>query len=107
MIYATSDLHGYPLDAFRRLLDAAGFGASDTLYVLGDVIDRNGDGGVAMLRWMMGYRRRQRRFSHAPPPGRFQAVLCLIFLLSQARGFIPNRVMSRDVPPAFRKSRRR
>ncbi len=53
MIYATSDLHGYPLDDFLRLLESAGFGDSDCLYVLGDVIDRNGDGGVAMLRWMM------------------------------------------------------
>ena len=53
MIYVTSDIHGYPLDGFLRLLSEAGFGASDTLYVLGDVIDRNGDGGVAMLRWMM------------------------------------------------------
>ncbi len=53
MIYATSALHGYPLDDFLRLLESAGFGDSDCLYVLGDVIDRNGDGGVAMLRWMM------------------------------------------------------
>lgn len=53
MIYATSDHHGYPLDAFRRMLDRAGFGDGDLLYVLGDVIDRNGDGGVAALRWMM------------------------------------------------------
>ena len=53
MIYATSDIHGYPLDSFLRLLDKAGFSASDQLYVIGDVIDRNGDGGTAMLRWMM------------------------------------------------------
>ncbi len=53
MIYATSDIHGYPLDSFLSLLESAGFGDSDHLYVLGDVIDRNGDGGVAMLRWMM------------------------------------------------------
>ena len=52
MTYATSDLHGYPLDSFLKLLEKAGFGASDHLYVIGDVIDRNGDGGVAMLRWM-------------------------------------------------------
>ena len=52
MIFATSDLHGYPLDSFLRLLDKAGFSSSDRLYVIGDVIDRNGDGGVAMLRWM-------------------------------------------------------
>ncbi|MBR2660548.1 MAG: metallophosphoesterase [Clostridia bacterium] len=53
MIYATSDIHGYPLDSFLRLLEKAGFSSSDRLYVIGDVIDRNGDGGVAMLRWMM------------------------------------------------------
>ena len=53
MIFATSDIHGYPLDSFLRLLDKAGFSPSDHLYVIGDVIDRNGDGGVAMLRWMM------------------------------------------------------
>ena len=52
MIFATSDLHGYPLDSFLRLLEKAGFSPSDRLYVIGDVIDRNGDGGVAMLRWM-------------------------------------------------------
>lgn len=53
MIYVTSDLHGYPLDSFLRLLEAAGFSDADILYVLGDVIDRNGDGGIAMLRWIM------------------------------------------------------
>lgn len=53
MTYATSDLHGYPLDSFFWLLEKAGFSDSDVLYVLGDVIDRNGDGGIAMLRWMM------------------------------------------------------
>ena len=53
MIYATSDIHGYPLDSFFRLLDSAGFSDNDTLFVLGDVIDRNGDGGIAMLRWIM------------------------------------------------------
>ena len=54
MIYATSDLHGWSLDSFLRLLETAGFGDSDWVYVLGDVVDGNGDGGVAMLRWMMG-----------------------------------------------------
>ena len=53
MIYVTSDIHGYPLDDFKKLLDKAGFTDDDFLFVLGDVIDRNGDGGVAMLRWMM------------------------------------------------------
>ena len=53
MIYATSDLHGYPLDQFKTLLSKARFSHHDYLFVLGDVIDRNGDGGVEMLRWMM------------------------------------------------------
>lgn len=53
MIYVTSDLHGYPLHDFLQLLDKAKFSDSDDLIVLGDVIDRNGDGGIAMLRWML------------------------------------------------------
>ena len=53
MIYATSDPHGYPLSDFQRLLDMARFSDSDFLFVLGDVVDRNGDGGIAMLEWMM------------------------------------------------------
>jgi len=53
LIYATSDLHGYPLDRFQKLLKQADFGNQDFLFVLGDVIDRNGDGGVGLLRWMM------------------------------------------------------
>ena len=53
MIYATSDLHGYPLKRFADLLDQAHFSDSDFLFVLGDVIDRNGDGGIEALRWMM------------------------------------------------------
>lgn len=53
MVYATSDLHGYPLEKFQALLNKAGFGKRDYLFVLGDVIDRNGDGGVEMLQWMM------------------------------------------------------
>ena len=53
MIFATSDVHGYSLDSFLRLLEKAGFSSGDELYVIGDVIDRHGDGGIAMLRWMM------------------------------------------------------
>ena len=51
--YAISDLHGYPLDKFLDLLDKAGFTEDDTLYIIGDVIDRNGDGGVELLRYIM------------------------------------------------------
>ena len=53
MFFATSDIHGYPLDSFLEMLEKAGFSETDHLYVIGDVIDRNGDGGIAMLRWMM------------------------------------------------------
>jgi hypothetical protein len=53
MIFVTSDLHGYPLKCFQKLLMDAGFTDDDELYVLGDVIDRHGDGGVETLLWMM------------------------------------------------------
>ena len=53
MIYVTSDLHGYPLAEFKKLLERANFSENDFLYILGDVIDRNGDGGVEMLRWII------------------------------------------------------
>ena len=52
-IYTTSDLHGYPLTDFLSLLGKAGFGENDFLFVLGDVVDRNGDGGLSLLAWMM------------------------------------------------------
>ena len=53
MIYLSSDLHGFPLSVFQTFLVDSGFTRNDTLIVLGDVIDRNGDGGIAMLRWIM------------------------------------------------------
>lgn len=53
MIYVTSDLHGFPLEKFQELMESAGIGPSDTLYILGDVIDRNGDGGVGVLQWIV------------------------------------------------------
>lgn len=53
MVYATSDLHGYPLLDFLDLLRSVRFGRDDFLFVLGDVIDRNGDGGIELLQWIM------------------------------------------------------
>ena len=47
MIYAVSDIHGCT-DKYFALLDKIAFSDSDTLYVLGDVIDR-GDGGLNVL----------------------------------------------------------
>ncbi len=52
MIYVTSDIHGYPLEKFRKMLESVNFSADDFLYVLGDVIDR-GDDGIKILRWLM------------------------------------------------------
>lgn len=52
MIYVTSDLHGYPLEKFKTLLDSTGFSNKDILYVLGDVIDRGND-GIKILKWLM------------------------------------------------------
>lgn len=51
--YCISDLHGLPVEQLKELLDRAGFGEGDFLFVLGDVIDRNGDGGLSLLRWLM------------------------------------------------------
>ena len=53
MIYVVSDLHGYPHEKFLALLAKADFGNDDFLYILGDIVDRNGDGGVETLNWLM------------------------------------------------------
>ena len=37
MIYVTSDLHGYPLEKFKEMLEAVNFSDDDFLYVLGDM----------------------------------------------------------------------
>ena len=52
MIYVTSDLHGYSLAKFKKLLEKAQFSDEDFCFVLGDVIDRGPD-GIAILKWMM------------------------------------------------------
>lgn len=43
MIYAMSDLHGC-YDLYLKMLDKIGFSESDTLYILGDILDRGKDG---------------------------------------------------------------
>lgn len=48
MIYAVSDIHGC-YDKYKKLLKKINFGSDDTLYVLGDVIDRGPDGFKIML----------------------------------------------------------
>lgn len=53
MVYVTSDLHGLELTKLKALLKKAYFSKNDWLFVLGDVIDRQNDGGVAILRWLL------------------------------------------------------
>lgn len=53
MTYVISGLHGYPLEKFKKLLRKANFTDTDFLYILGDMIDRNGDGGVELLCWLL------------------------------------------------------
>lgn len=48
MIYAASDIHGC-WDKYRDLLRKINLGLDDTLYVLGDVIDRGPDGFKILL----------------------------------------------------------
>ena len=48
MLYAVSDIHGC-YDKYRKLLKKINFGPDDTLYVLGDVIDRGPDGFKILL----------------------------------------------------------
>lgn len=54
MIYVTSDLHGR-MDCLKKLLEHVEFSRreDDWLYILGDVIDRNGNGGVDILKWLL------------------------------------------------------
>lgn len=52
-VYVTSDLHGISLKEFKALLNKADFCENDFLFILGDVIDRRGDGGVELLQWLL------------------------------------------------------
>ena len=51
MIYAMSDLHGC-YDKFTRMLDKIKFSDNDTLYILGDIVDRGSD-GIKILQDIM------------------------------------------------------
>ncbi len=52
-IYVTSDLHGLELEKFKALLNKVNFSDDDWLYILGDVVDRQNDGGVEILVWLL------------------------------------------------------
>ena len=53
MIYAISDLHGLELEKLKALLKKANFNDNDWLFILGDVVDRQNDGGVEILKWLL------------------------------------------------------
>lgn len=48
MIYAVSDLHGC-YEKYYKMLDKIEFTDNDTLYILGDIVDR-GNGGIKILQ---------------------------------------------------------
>ena len=52
MIYLTADLHGH-MDCLQKLLAHVAFSDDDWLYIIGDVIDRNQNGGVDILKWLL------------------------------------------------------
>lgn len=51
MIYLVSDIHGY-LDKFKQLLEKIKFSDEDTLYILGDIVDR-GPQVIDLIRFVM------------------------------------------------------
>ncbi len=77
MIYVMSDIHGC-FDKYQAMLGEIGFSARDTLYVLGDVIDRGPD-GIRILQDMSG------RPNVVPILGNheFTAAVCLPWLLEE------------------------
>ena len=55
MTYAMSDLHGES-GRYQAMLERIRFSPEDTLFILGDVVDRGGIGGVDILRDVMARR---------------------------------------------------
>ena len=51
MTYVMSDLHGC-YEAYRSMLEKIHFGMDDTLYILGDTVDRGPDGMKLLLDMM-------------------------------------------------------
>lgn len=49
--YVTSDLHGFSLQYFRKMLEKIDFTDRDRLYILGDCIDRGCD-SISLLEWI-------------------------------------------------------
>ncbi len=80
MIYCISDIHGH-FDKYRAMLEKISLKDADTLYVLGDVIDRGPD-GVKILQDMMV------RPNVVPILGNheFTAAVCLSWLMEEVNG---------------------
>lgn len=77
MTYVFSDVHGH-YDKYKAMLEEIQFKSTDTLFVLGDVIDRGPD-GVKILQDMMG------RPNVFPLLGNheFTAAVCLPWLMEE------------------------
>lgn len=77
MYYAMSDIHGY-FDKYQEMLELIEFVPRDTLYVLGDVIDRGPD-GIKVLQDM------NLRPNVFPLLGNheFTAAVCLLWLMDE------------------------
>lgn len=52
MVYVCSDLHGFPLEKFKKMMKKVNFNINDELFVLGDCVDR-GTEGIKILEWLM------------------------------------------------------
>lgn len=50
-VYCMSDIHGQ-IDVFHQMLEKIGFSSDDTLYIIGDVVDR-GPCGIELLQEIM------------------------------------------------------
>ncbi|MBQ8316933.1 MAG: metallophosphoesterase [Lachnospiraceae bacterium] len=74
MVYCMSDIHGY-YEGYMEMLEKINLRDDDTLFVLGDVIDR-GKGGIKILQDMM------MRFNVIPILGNheYMAINCMKFL---------------------------
>jgi len=74
MVYCMSDIHGY-YEGYMEMLEKINLTDEDTLFVLGDVIDR-GKGGIKILQDMMI------RFNVIPILGNheYMAINCMKFL---------------------------
>ena len=81
MIYAISDLHGC-YEEYQKLLDILPLGDADTLYALGDVIDR-GDGENRCGSALLALRRGEPNASDFAKQKR----LCTIRIIDKKRRF--------------------